>query len=398
MEFEFFRLLVTGSRLFFLFHNVIDGLGRLFLFLLFGLVAAECFPADNRKPCNMYDNDAEKEDADGENCAPTLHGEKYHIPIITVGSCHKMPEKSIFFLVFGKRVYMDRMISEAEAAEFEEFQRTRREAEAKLTLRKLIIDASKRETDRSTLSAACESAKRLHAFAVLVSPVNVSATRRRLGGSESKISCIVGGTGESIIPIKKKEAKRAIAQGAGEIRLVPCYSALFSGNTGYLKREVKKVRRAAKKCRLVLSLDDHALTKEEIERGLIVAAEGKADAVSVRGEVELALAAVRFASGRFGVEASGVENAEQLRLLLRTGVEYVLTGNADTIAEETYRMIEGRRGEERTELRSEHAGTKKKRNRALKRGFFLSEDENFIWRNEIEENRLKSLCVFRKLL
>ena len=238
-----------------------------------------------------------------------------------------------------------RDLSEAEAAEFEEFQRVRREAEAALTLKKIIVDASKRETDRNALNSACATAKRLGAFAVAVSPVNVSAARRRLGGSESKISCIVGGTGESILPIKKKEAKRAYSQGAEEIRLIPCYSALFSGNTAYLKREVKKVRRAAKKCRLVLSLDDHALTKEDIERGLVAAAEGRADAVSVRGESELALMAIRFSSGRLGVVTSGVENAEQMRLLMRAGVEYVLTGNGEEISREMYQSMLGRKNE-----------------------------------------------------
>ena len=149
-----------------------------------------------------------------------------------------MAKRGIFFLDFGKRKGMDRTISEAEAAEFEEFQRTRREAKAELALKKLVVDASKRETDRHALNAACDAAKRLKAFAVLVSPVNVSAARRRLGESECKIACIVGGTGESIMPVKQKEAKRAVAQGAGEIRLIPCYSALFGGNTAYLKREI----------------------------------------------------------------------------------------------------------------------------------------------------------------
>ena len=235
-------------------------------------------------------------------------------------------------------------LTEAEAAEFEEFLRSRREVEAEMTLKKLIVDASRRETDRASLHAACEGAKRLKAFAVLVSPVNVSAARRRLNGSECIISCTVGGTGESLMYIKQKEAKRAYAQGAEEIRLVPCYSALFSGNSSYLKREVKKVRRAAKKCRIVLSLDDHALGREEIERGLNAALEGKAHAVCVRGEVDIALSAVRFSSGRLSVVASGVENAEQMRLLLEAGVDYAVTGNADEIAGETYRNALGRRG------------------------------------------------------
>ena len=242
----------------------------------------------------------------------------------------------------------NKVLSEADAAEFEEFLRSRREVEAELTLKKMIVDASKRETDRGLLNAACESAKRLGTFAVAVSPVNVSAARRRLEGFENVISCTVGGTGESLIPIKKKEAKRAQAQGAGEIRLVPCYSALFSGNVAYLKRELKKVRRAVKKCRIVLSLDDHALSKEDIERGLAAAVEGKAHAVSVRGETDLVMEAVRFLSGRLSVVATGVENAEQMRLLFKAGAEYAMTGNADEIARELYRLTLYRRSEERT--------------------------------------------------
>ena len=260
-----------------------------------------------------------------------------------------MAKMGIFFRVFGKRESMEyKALSEAEAAEFEEFQRTRREAEAELTLKKLIIDASKRETDRHALNAACDLAKRLNAYAVLVSPVNVSAARRRLGESECTIACIVGGTGESIMPIKQKEAKRAMAQGAGEIRLIPCYSALFSGNSVYLKREIKKVRRVVKRCRLVLSLDDHALTKEEIERGMHAAAEGKADGVSVRGEANLAITAVRFSAGRLQVAASGVENAEQMRLLIEAGVQFALTGNGEELSEEMYRIMLGRRKGEET--------------------------------------------------
>ena len=241
---------------------------------------------------------------------------------------------------------MERTLSEAEAAEFEEFQRTRREAEAELTLKKLQVDASKRETDRHSLYAACDLAKKIGAFSVTVSPVNVSAARRRLGESLSLICCTVGGTGESLITIKQKEAKRAMNQGAKIIRLVPCYSALFGGNIGYLKREVKKVRRAAKKCRVVLSLDDHALSREDIEKGITAAVEGKADAVSVRGETDLTLFAVRCSAGRLGVEASGVENAEQMRMLLRSGTEYVLSSNADHVSEELYKLLVGGEHEE----------------------------------------------------
>ncbi len=232
-----------------------------------------------------------------------------------------------------------RTLSEAEAAEFEEFKRKRRETEIELTLKKLEVDASRREADRHTLKSASDLAKKLGAYALIVSPVNVSFTRRCLGESPVAIACTVGGTGESLIPIKKKEAKRAVRQGARVIRLIPCYSALFSGNGAYLKREVKKLRSALKKDTLVLSLDDHALSKEEIGRGIVAAIEGKADAVSVRGETELVAEAVRRSAGRVRVEATGVENAEQLNLLLRAGAEHAATACGEKIGEELYETL-----------------------------------------------------------
>ena len=157
------------------------------------------------------------------------------------------------------------VLSAAEAAEFGEFKRYRRETEISLTLKKLVLDASGRETDKHALKAVCESAKRLGAACVLVSPVNASAARRNLEGSDVPFCCIVGGTGESITAVKKTEAKKAVRQGAGELRLIPCYSALVGGNLSYLKREIKRVKRAAKKCALTVALDDRALSADQVE-------------------------------------------------------------------------------------------------------------------------------------
>ena len=232
-----------------------------------------------------------------------------------------------------------RTLAESEAAEFEEFKRRRREMEIELTLKKLQVDASRREVDRHALHSACELSKKLNAYALVVSPVNVSYARRRMGESSVLLACTVGGTGESLIPVKKKEAKRAYRQGARVIRLIPCYSALLSGNASYLKREVKKLRKATKKCTLVLSLDDHALSREEIGLGITAAIGGKADAVSVRGEAELVVEAVKKSAGRVRVEASGVQNAEQLRMLLRAGAEHAATGCGEEISEELYGFV-----------------------------------------------------------
>lgn len=71
-----------------------------------------------------------------------------------------------------------KVLSAAEVAEFGEFKRARREAEISFTLNKLLIDASRRETDRAALKRACETALKLNASGVQVSPINVAAAKK----------------------------------------------------------------------------------------------------------------------------------------------------------------------------------------------------------------------------
>lgn len=258
----------------------------------------------------------------------------------------------------GKIVSMEegvQYLSAAEAAEYGEFVRSRKETEIALTIKKICVDASRRETDKSALQHACEYAKKLQVASVLVSPVNLAAARRRLAESGIEVCCVVGGTGESLVSVKKTEAKKAVRQGAREIRLIPCYSALTGGNLAYLKREIKKVKKAVKKGALVLSLEDHSLTADDVAFGVRAAREGKADGVCVRGETSLLLRALEASGGKFRTDASCVENAEQLRMLFRAGAYRVATDSAEKIAEELYATLR----EEDPKARQKTAALKK---------------------------------------
>lgn len=234
------------------------------------------------------------------------------------------------------------VLSAAEAAEFGEFKRARRETEIAFTLKKLIIDASRRETDRVALKKSCEVAFRLNASALLVSPVHVAMARKLAGKRELPICCLVGGTGESLMSVKKTETKKAVRQGAKEIRLVLCYSQLTGGGLSYLKREIKRVRKAVRKGTLTVSLEDHSLDEEEVALGVRAAVAGKANAVCVRGETALVMRAVEESAGRLQVETSGVENAEQLRLLLKAGAVRATTERGEQIAGELYASLNER--------------------------------------------------------
>ena len=168
------------------------------------------------------------------------------------------------------------IISAEEAAEYGEFKRSRREAEIALLLKKAVVDASRRETDRYLLKNACDTAKKLGVHGVLVSPVNVVAARKFLEASACIVVCRIGGTGESLPAVKRAEAKRAMRQGARELYLSPCYSALAGGNGAYVRREVKKVGRRLKNCALCVSLDDRELGEDDVALGVRAAKEAKA--------------------------------------------------------------------------------------------------------------------------
>ncbi len=236
------------------------------------------------------------------------------------------------------------LISAAEAAEYGEFKRNKREAEIAFTLRRLIIDASRLE-EPASLKRACETAQRLNASAVLVSPVNVIKARKQFTTADVPIYCNVGGTGESVIAVKKKEAKIAVRQGVREIKITLCYSALKNGNAGYLKRELKRIRRAVKKRTLTVSLENYALSEEEISLGVKAACAAGADGVCVRGEARLVECAVTAGAGRVFVEVAGVENSAQLKALIKAGAARAVTADGGKIAEELYAALPERNGE-----------------------------------------------------
>ena len=231
------------------------------------------------------------------------------------------------------------IISAEEAAEYGEFKRSRREAEIALLLKKAVVDASRRETDRYLLKNACDAAKKLGVHGVLVSPVNVVAARKFLEASACIVVCRVGGTGESLPAVKHAEAKRAVKQGAKELYLSPCYAAVAGGNAAYLKREIKKVRRGLKNCTLYVSLDDRELGEDDVALGVRAAKEGGADGVCVRGEAQLILRALTAGAGKLAVCCGGVENAAQLRTAVRAGATEACSRSCAEIAEELYAAL-----------------------------------------------------------
>ena len=244
-----------------------------------------------------------------------------------------------------------RVLSAGEAARFREFLRRRKETELALMLHRLISDLTS-VSDRAALRAGVESAVRMGAFGVLVTPDKLPLVRKLLQESGKsgqpaaqpaaqasvqtaagvpRLFALIGGTGETLPAVKKYEARKAVRLGAEALVLLPSVMLLHGGAVQAAKREWRPVLRAAGKRGVFVALTDPSLNGEETLSGVRAANKAGAAGVVVRGEVAIGSAAVREACP---VCTAGVGSAEELSLLCKAGAGYAFTAQAECLAGE----------------------------------------------------------------
>lgn len=258
-----------------------------------------------------------------------------------------------------------RVLSAGEAARFREFLRKRKETELALMLHRLISDLTS-VSDRAALRAGVESAVRMRAFGVLVTPDKLPLVRKllqesgksgqpaaqtaaqpaaqasaqtsaQLGAGVPRLFALIGGTGETLPAVKKYEARKAVRLGAEALVLLPSVMLLHGGAVQAAKREWRPVLRAAGKRGVFVALTDPALNGEETLSGVRAAKKAGAAGVVVRGEVAIVSAAFREACP---VCTQGVGSAEELSLLCKAGAGYAFTAQAECLAGELRQLTE----------------------------------------------------------
>ena len=252
-----------------------------------------------------------------------------------------------------------RVLSAGEAARFREFLRRRKETELALMLHRLISDLTS-VSDRAALRVGVESAVRMGAFGVLVTPDKLPLVRKllqesgksgqpaaqpaaqtaaqtaaqpaaQLGAGVPRLFALIGGTGETLPAVKKYEARKAVRLGAEALVLLPSVMLLHGGAVQAAKREWRPVLRAAGKRGVFVALTDPSLNGEETLSGVRAANKAGAAGVVVRGEVAIVSAAFREACP---VCTQGVGSAEELSLLCKAGAGYAFTAQAECLAGE----------------------------------------------------------------
>jgi deoxyribose-phosphate aldolase len=107
-----------------------------------------------------------------------------------------------------------------------------------------VIDHSllRPELTEADVVAGCELAAKYHVATVCVKPCHVKLAQRLLKDSDVKVSTVVGFPhGSNLTTIKVAEAKAAMDEGAVELDMVLNIGALRSGQSDYVRDDIKAV-------------------------------------------------------------------------------------------------------------------------------------------------------------
>ncbi len=233
-------------------------------------------------------------------------------------------------------------IPDDEMKEFAEFKRQKKLQEIRRLLQMIDHTLLRQTATVGEIRNLCEEAREYGFYSVCVQPVYVAACNEFLKNApQVKIACVVGfPMGENVTATKVYETKRAVADGADEIDMVVCLSAIKNGNYAYVKREIKKIVRAAQGRPVKVILETSLLTRDEMIRAANCARDAGAAFVKTStgyfGEgakaedVRLLKQAVR---GACSVKASGgIRTVEQFRTMVEAGADRIGTSAGTAIA------------------------------------------------------------------
>ena len=234
-------------------------------------------------------------------------------------------------------------ISPEEMAEFEEFKKQKKVLELRRMLKTIDHTLLKQTATREDIRKLCREAVDYGFYSVCVQPVYVSDCADFLKDApQIKIACVVGfPMGENKTETKVFETKRAVADGADEIDMVICISAVKNANYSYVKREIRQIVKAAKGAPVKVILETSLLSHEEMIKAAQCAKDAGAAFVKTStgyfgegAKTEDVRLLKETVKGACSVKASGgVRDAVQFRAMLGAGADRIGTSSGVAIAE-----------------------------------------------------------------
>ena len=234
------------------------------------------------------------------------------------------------FFIPEKRV----SLSTQEAMEYRDYKRQKKRVE-------ILSALAKSEgvlTGREDAGRISDRAAKIRQAAVRLTPIRLENAAEFFVRRGVTIDCIVGGNGETLAKVKAYEAKTAVKMGAKEITLILSPYQIEHCRYAEIKREIKRVLRAAKKAKIKVSVD------KQYPRA------NMARLARLCGELGVAYFCIPYydgcevlrmdMSGGCKLQVSEVENLEQYRRLIGAGVGRIVTARAWEIYNEWMLEVE----------------------------------------------------------
>ena len=237
---------------------------------------------------------------------------------------------------------LDSAISPQERQEFEEFKRQKRVAEARLSIGRLELLYTGVCSERVQLRRAVREAEKLGIGGVCLSPYLVRPCADFLGRDTRMaiVACISQWGGSDTSDLKVRAIRRAIRDGATVAEVTAPISAVKEAAWGYVRRELKKLRSAAKKISLRINLESPLLTREELSKLCELCCESSVACVCTSGGLfgsgadEEDIKAIKLAlKDRAAIKAEGADTPARADTLCNLGVSLVATANAVAVAQ-----------------------------------------------------------------
>ncbi|MBQ8308973.1 MAG: hypothetical protein IJX96_03975 [Clostridia bacterium] len=213
------------------------------------------------------------------------------------------------------------VISEREAEEYRAYKRRKKQNE----VASAIAVSEGTLLEGADIQRVCDRAIRLGQSAVKVPLSKLEKAATYLSGSKVKLDCVVGGTGETLAKVKAFETRLAVRRKASEITVIVAPSLIDGCRYGEIRKELKRLRRAAGKATLKVRVEEAALPV--LGRVAKLASELGIQYFSIPYFHGCERLRIDLMNG-CRLEVSGVESTEEFKKLRAAGVGRIVTDRA----------------------------------------------------------------------
>ena len=249
-------------------------------------------------------------------------------------------------------------LSVTEAAEYQAYKREKHILEVMRHIQKSVLSAQK-----DNLKQTLATAVKYNCAAVKVLPTQLAYACAINENGKVKIDCIIGGDGQTFTKVKVYETKLARKQGAQEITLCLNESDVKNNRVNEIKKEIKKVCKAAKGAPVKVRLQEN-WGNETLLRLCRLSFEMGAKFVSVP-YFEGCERLKNDLYAQLGIEITDVENLSIFKKMAGAGMQRIQTNCLSVIYEEWMKEAENvtveQAATQAAELEKPKSQTEKKR-------------------------------------